>query len=56
LSADGILAGNRVHDAADHTAIIDAGFAPDLVRQVRLDLPPLFVAQPKQIAPHPPCT
>jgi hypothetical protein len=41
-----------VHDAADHAAVIDAGFAPHVFRQMLLDLPPLFVVEPKQIASH----
>ena len=35
---------------------IDAGLAPHVLGQMRLDLPPLFVGQPKQIAPHRPCS
>jgi hypothetical protein len=45
-----------MHDPADHAAVIDAGFAPDVLGQMWLDLPPLFVAQPKQIASHRPCS
>jgi hypothetical protein len=33
-----------VHDAADYAAVIDAGFAPYVLGQMRLDLPPLIVA------------
>ncbi len=43
---------DHVHDATDHAAIIYSGFAPHVLRQKRLDLPPLFVAPPKQIASH----
>jgi len=45
-----------VHDAADHAAVIDAGFASYVLGQMRLDLPPLVVAQPKQIASHRLCS
>ena len=38
---------DHVHDAANNAAIIDAGFAPHILWQMRLDLPPLFVVQPK---------
>jgi hypothetical protein len=36
-----------VNNAADHTTIIYTLLATDILRQVRLDLPPLFIAQPK---------
>jgi hypothetical protein len=36
-----------MNDAADHTAVIHAGLAPYVLGQIRLDLPPLFVGQPK---------
>jgi hypothetical protein len=39
-------------DAADHPAVVNALLAANVRRQVRLHLPPLFVAQPEQIAPH----
>jgi hypothetical protein len=41
-----------VHDAADHATIIHARLSSHIFRQMRLDLMPLFIAQPKQIAPH----
>jgi hypothetical protein len=34
-------------DAADHTAIIHPRLAAHVLGQMRLDLPPLFIAQPK---------
>jgi len=40
-------------DAANHAAIIHPRLAAHVFRQMRLDLTPLFVAQPKQVAPHP---
>jgi hypothetical protein len=39
-------------DAADHTTIIHPRLASYVLGQMRLDLPPLFIVQPKQIAPH----
>ena len=36
----------------DKTAL----FAAHILRQMRRDLPPLFVAQPKQVAAHSPCS
>jgi hypothetical protein len=44
-----------MQDAADHPAVIYPFLAAHVRRQMRLDLPPLFIAQPKQIAPHPIC-
>jgi len=41
-----------MQDAADDTAVIDTVFAAHIRRQIRLDLPPLIVIQPKQVAPH----
>jgi hypothetical protein len=43
-----------MHDAADHPAVVDAILAAHVRRQMRLDLPPLLIAQPKQIALHRP--
>jgi hypothetical protein len=46
-----------VNDTADHAAVVHSFFSADILRQVRLDLSPLFVVQPKQVAPHPlPCS
>jgi hypothetical protein len=45
-----------MQDAADHASIIHAILAADIRRQIRLDPPPLTVAQPKQIAPHRLCS
>jgi hypothetical protein len=42
-----------VHNTADHATVIDAVLATYVRRQMRLDLPPLIVVQPKQIGPHP---
>jgi len=42
-----------VQDAADHPAVINALFAAHIRWKVRLDLTPLIIAQPRQIAPHP---
>jgi hypothetical protein len=41
-----------MHDTADHAAIIHPLLAAHVRRQVRLNLTPLLVAQPKQVAPH----
>jgi hypothetical protein len=41
-----------VKDAADHAAIIHTILAAHVRRQMRLDLPPLLIIQPKQIASH----
>jgi hypothetical protein len=41
-----------VQDAADHPPIIHAILAAYVHRQKRLDLLPLLVAQPKQVASH----
>jgi len=38
---------DHVHDTTDHAAVIDAGLAPYILGQIRLDLLPLLVAQPK---------
>jgi hypothetical protein len=43
-----------MHDAADDAAIICPLDTTDIRRQMRFDLPPLFVAQPKQILAHDP--
>jgi hypothetical protein len=41
-----------MQNAADHAAVIHAIFATYIPWQMGLDLPPLIVAQPKQVAPH----
>jgi hypothetical protein len=41
-----------MQNAADHPAIIHAIFAAHVRRQKWLDLLPLLVAQPKQVASH----
>jgi hypothetical protein len=41
-----------MQDAADHAAVVHPVFAAYVPRQMWLDLPPLFIAQPKQVAPH----
>src|SRR3954447_24000440 len=43
---------SNLHDAADHTAIIDARFASRVGRQMRLDLRKLRFRQPKLVATH----
>jgi hypothetical protein len=43
-----------MHDATDDAAIIRTLDTTDIRRQTRFDLPPLFIAQPKQILPHDP--
>jgi hypothetical protein len=43
-------------DAADHPAIVYPILAPYIGRQKGLDPLPLFVAQPKQVAPHVLCS
>jgi hypothetical protein len=45
-----------MQDAADHTTVVHTILAPYVCRQMRLDLTPLFIAQPKQIAPHRLCS
>jgi len=44
----------HVQDAADHAPVVRALLAPYIRRQMRLDLLPLLVAEPKQIASHDP--
>jgi len=39
-------------DAADHATVVHTILAAYVRRQIRLDLPPLIVTQPKQIASH----
>jgi hypothetical protein len=39
-------------DAADNTAVVNPRFAAYIPRQMRLNLPPLLITQPKQVAPH----
>jgi hypothetical protein len=41
-----------MHDAAYHATVVHPFLASHISRQMRLDLPPLFVVQPKQVAPH----
>jgi hypothetical protein len=41
-----------VQNAADDAAIVDARLAAHILRQMWLNPLPLFVAQPKQVAPH----
>jgi hypothetical protein len=41
-----------MQDAADHPPIIHPILATNVGRQVRLDLTPLLIAQPKQVASH----
>jgi hypothetical protein len=41
-----------MEDAADHATIIHSWLASHVLRQMRLNLPPLFIVQPKQVAPH----
>jgi hypothetical protein len=36
-----------MQNAADHPAVVDAILAANVRRQMRFDLPPLFVAQPE---------
>jgi hypothetical protein len=43
-----------MQDAANHPTIIGAFFAPNVRRQKRLDLLPLLVGQPEQVASHDP--
>jgi hypothetical protein len=37
-------------DAADHATIFHPLLAANVLRQMRLNLPPLLIAKPKQIA------
>ena len=39
-------------DATDHATVVHAILAAYIRRQIGLDLPPLIVTQPKQIASH----
>jgi hypothetical protein len=41
-----------MQDAADHAAVVHPLFTAYVSRQMGLDLPPLFIVQPKQVAPH----
>jgi hypothetical protein len=41
-----------MNDTADDPTVVNSVLAAHIPRQVRLDLPPLFVAQPEQITPH----
>ena len=42
----------HMDDPADHTAVIHPRLAAHVLGQMRLDLPPLFIAQPKQMPAH----
>jgi hypothetical protein len=42
-----------MQNAADHPAVIHPCLASHIRRQMRFDLAPLLIAQPKQIASHP---
>jgi hypothetical protein len=44
----------HMNDATDDAAIICTLDTPNIRRQMRLDPPPLFVAQPKEILAHDP--
>jgi hypothetical protein len=41
-----------MQDAADDATIVHPVLAAYICRQMRLDLPPLLIVQPKQVAPH----
>jgi hypothetical protein len=41
-----------MQDAADDPPVVDPLLAVHVLRQMRFDLQPLVIAQPKQIAPH----
>jgi hypothetical protein len=41
-----------MQDAADHATVVHTILAAHVCRQMRLDLTPLFIAQPKQVASH----
>jgi hypothetical protein len=41
-----------VKNAADHATVVNTILAANIRRQIGLNLPPLIVTQPKQIAPH----
>jgi len=41
-----------MQDAADHPPVVYPFFATHVRWQIGLDLPPLLIAQPKQVAPH----
>jgi hypothetical protein len=43
-----------MQDPANHPTVVHALFAAHIRRQKRFDLPPLLVAEPKQIASHDP--
>src|SRR5262245_21844603 len=43
---------DHMKDAADHATLVDPLLAAHILWQMRLDLPPLIVAQPEQIVPH----
>lgn len=45
---------DHMQDAADHSPVVDPFLATHICRQIRLNPRPLFVVQPKQIAPYPP--
>jgi hypothetical protein len=41
-----------MQDAANDATVVHPVLAAYVCRQMRLDPPPLFIAQPKQVAPH----
>jgi hypothetical protein len=42
-----------MQNTADHATVVHPIFTAHVRWQVRRDMPPLLVAQPKQVAPHP---
>jgi hypothetical protein len=44
-----------MQDTADHTAVVHPFLAAHVSRQMWFDPKPLFIAQPKQVVPHPIC-
>jgi len=42
-----------MQDTANHAAVVHTLLAANISGQVRLDLTPLLIAQPKQVATHP---
>src|SRR5665213_2492546 len=43
----------NVQNATDHTPVVHAILAAHIRRQMRPDLTPLLITQPKQVVPHP---
>jgi hypothetical protein len=43
-----------MHDAADDAPIVRSLDTPHILRQIRLDAPPLLIAQPKKVLAHDP--